>query len=65
MHLPKLSRYSDAIRDEASQFELKMPEGGSLTFGAEGTSKNDLIMALTYILWFGERNTDRRRLRWI
>jgi hypothetical protein len=39
VHLPKLSRYSNAIRDEASQFELKIPEGGSLTFGAEGTSK--------------------------
>jgi hypothetical protein len=44
---------------------LLQADAGSLTFGAEGSSKDDLIMALTYILLFGERNTDRRRLRWI
>jgi hypothetical protein len=47
IHLLKPSRFSNAIRDEARRFELKITEAGSLTFGAERTSKDDLIMALT------------------
>jgi hypothetical protein len=39
----------------------------ALTFVGEGTSKDDVIMALTYILWYGERRGgfDRPRVHWI
>lgn len=67
MLLPPLSRYSKAIRDEARNFELKITDAGNLTFGAEGNKHDDLIMALTYILWYGERRggVDRPRVHWI
>ena len=65
IRLPANSKFSNAIRDEARRFELNITDAEALTFGGEGTSKDDLIMALCYVLWFGERNTDLRRLRWI
>jgi hypothetical protein len=67
VHLPSLSRYGKVIRDEARNFELKITDAGNITFGAEGSKHDDLIMALTYILWYGERRrgVDRPRVRWI
>jgi len=66
IHLPADSKFSNAIRDEARGFELKITDAGSLTFAGEGTSKDDLIMALSYILRYGERTggIDRPRIRW-
>ena len=57
IHLPADSKFSNAITDEARRFELKITDARALTFAGEGTSKDDLIMALTYILWYGERTT--------
>lgn len=67
VHLPKFSKFANAIRDEARRFELRVTDSGNLTFAGEGRSKDDLIMALTYILWYGERKGgfDRARVRWI
>ncbi|GEM_PF-4073195 len=67
IHLPHLSRFAKALRDEARNFELKVTDSGNMTFGAEGRHHDDLIMALTYILWFGERRggIDRSRVRWV
>ncbi len=42
IHLPVDSKFSNAIRDEARRFELKITDGGQLTFGAERTSNDDL-----------------------
>lgn len=36
-------------------FELNVTDAGALTFEGDWTSKDDLIMALTYILWYGGR----------
>jgi hypothetical protein len=68
IHLPANSKFSNAMRGEARRFELKITDSGNLTFGAEGSHKHDdLIMALTYVLWYGERRggVDRPRVRWI
>lgn len=68
IHLPADSKFSKAIRDEARRFELKITDAGALTFGAEGSAKDDLIMALTYVLFYGERisrGVDRPRVRWL
>ncbi|MCJ7639847.1 MAG: hypothetical protein MUO70_08255 [Euryarchaeota archaeon] len=46
---------SNAIRDEVRWFELNVTDAGALTFEGDWTSKDDLIMALTYILWYGGR----------
>jgi hypothetical protein len=35
-------------------FELNVTDAGALTFEGDWTSKDDLIMALTYILWYAE-----------
>gem|GEM_PF-2591323 len=47
IHLPADYQFSNAIRGEARRFELKITDAGALTFAGEGTSKDDLIMALT------------------
>ncbi|MGZ5563451.1 MAG: hypothetical protein ACXWEM_06430 [Halobacteriota archaeon] len=46
---------SNAIRDEVRWFELNVTDAGALTFEGNWTSKDDLTMALTYILWYGGR----------
>jgi hypothetical protein len=38
IHLPADSKFSNAIRDEARRFELKITDAGQLTFGAGCTS---------------------------
>ena len=67
IHFSANSRFSKAIRDEARNFELKITDAGNLTFGAEGSKHDDLIIALTHILWFGERRGggNRPRVLWI
>ena len=66
VHLPPLSKFSKAIRDEARNFELKITDVGNLTFGAEEPKKMT-SSGLTYILWYGERRdgVDRPRVQWI
>ncbi len=49
IHLPADSKFSNAIKDEARRFALKITDSGALTFAGEGTSKDGLIMALCYV----------------
>ena len=44
-------------------FELNVTDAGALAFEGDWTSKDDLIMALTYTLWYGGRTggIDRSR----
>jgi hypothetical protein len=68
VHLPQRSKFTKAINDEARTFELKITDTGNITFGVEGSHKHDdLIMALTYIVWYGERTGGfgRPRVRWV
>jgi hypothetical protein len=67
IHLPANSKLSKAIRDEARAFSLSVSDAGNLKFSAEGSKKDDLIMALCYLLWLGERGLGERRpaVRWI
>jgi hypothetical protein len=67
IHLPANSKLSKAIRDEARAFSLSISDAGNLKFAAEGSKKDDLIMALCYLLWLGERGLGERRptVRWI
>jgi hypothetical protein len=67
IHLPPKSKYSKTILDEARAFSLSVSDAGNLKFSAEGSKKDDLIMALCYLLWLGERGLGERRpkMRWI
>jgi len=67
IHLPAHSKLSKVIRDEARAFSLSVSDAGNLKFSAEGSKKDDLIMALCYLLWLGERGLGERRpkVQWI
>ena len=68
IHLPKLSKHAPALRDELRRFELKITEAGNLTFSGEKRSHDDLVMALSYVLFYGERRSERtrrRRVHWL
>jgi hypothetical protein len=67
LHLPFAGKWARALREELSNFEIRLSESGAPRFGAFAYGKkDDMILAVSYACWYAERigGGYKRKITW-